>query len=74
MHLHRLIINQPFLPIQPASSHVQPIDTFRICISAYALNRYSKTVRIIRTEKHEDIAQFNQTMQMIIRVEDRFHG
>ncbi|CAF4393926.1 unnamed protein product [Rotaria magnacalcarata] len=49
------------------------IDSFRICISAYGLSRYSKTVRMHRTEKQENIARFDQTMQMMIRIYDSRH-
>ena len=65
IHLHRLIIEKPFLFIKETNHQEISIDTFRICINAYALSRYSKTIRVYSTD---NIAQLNQTMQMIIRV------
>ncbi|CAF1419460.1 unnamed protein product [Adineta steineri] len=66
IHLHKLIINKSFY----FNSQEISIDTFRICINAYALSRYSKTIRIYSTE---NFARFDQTMQFIIRIYDKRH-
>ncbi|CAF4708006.1 unnamed protein product [Rotaria sp. Silwood1] len=74
IHLHQLIINEPFHLIKDNNNQQKiNIDAFRICICAYALSRYSKTVRIYSTEKKQNIARFDQTMQMIIRIYDKRH-
>ncbi|CAF0847276.1 unnamed protein product [Rotaria sordida] len=74
IHLHRLIINKPFHLIKDNNNQQEiNIDTFRICISGCALSRYSKTVRVYSTEKQENIARFDQTMHMIIRIYDKRH-
>ncbi|CAF2835715.1 unnamed protein product [Rotaria sp. Silwood2] len=74
IHLHQLIINKPFHLIKDNNNRQEKnIDTFRICICAYALSRYSKTVRIYPTEKQKNIARFDQTMHMIIRIYDKRH-
>ncbi len=68
VHLHQLIIDKPFLLLKNANQQEISIDTFRICLSAYALSRYSKTVRVYSTKNN---ARFDQTMQMLIRVKER---
>ncbi|CAF4611483.1 unnamed protein product [Rotaria socialis] len=74
VHLHQLIINKTFYLISNNNTRQdKKIDSFRICISAYGLSRYSKTVRMYRTEKQENIARFDQTMQMMIRIYDSRH-
>ncbi len=62
IHLHKLIIDKPFILKEI------PIDKFRICITAYALSRYSKSVRVYLKENY---TRLDQTMQMIIRVKER---
>ncbi|CAM4781583.1 unnamed protein product [Rotaria magnacalcarata] len=74
VHLHQLIIKKTFYLIPDNNTRQdRKIDSFRICISAYGLSRYSKTVRMHRTEKQENIARFDQTMQMMIRIYDSRH-
>ncbi len=67
IHLHQLIIDKSFY----STRQEIPIETFRICISAYGLSRYSKSVRVYSTDKQDNFVRFNQTMQMIIRVKER---
>ncbi len=67
IHLHQLIIDKSFY-----SNHQEiSIETFRICISAYGLSRYSKSVRVYSTDKQDNLVRFNQTIHMIIRVKER---
>lgn len=66
IHLHHLRIDKPFIQWMNSDQQEVLIDTFRLCISVYALSRYSKTVRVYSTE---NTARFDQTMQMLIRVE-----
>lgn len=68
IHLHYLRINKPFIQLKDIHQHDVSIDTFRLCISVYALSRYSKTIRVYPTESN---ARFDQTMQMLIRVNRR---
>ena len=67
IHLHQLRIEKPFTQWTNAHQQEVSIDTFRLCISVYALSRYSKTVRVYSTE---NTARFDQTMHMLIRVEE----
>jgi hypothetical protein len=62
-----LIIDKPFILVKDDDGQEIRIDVFRLCISAYALSRYSKTIRVYSTENS---AQLDQTMQMMIRVKD----
>jgi hypothetical protein len=68
VHFHQLIIDKPFVLLKHANQQEITIDTFRICLSAYALSRYSKTIRVYSMKNN---ARFDQTMQMLIRVKER---
>ncbi|CAF1158775.1 unnamed protein product [Adineta ricciae] len=67
IHLHQLIVNKPFY----FDGQQKSIDAFRICVSAYALTRYSKTRRVYVSEKQEPVVRFDQTIQMLTRIYDK---
>ncbi|CAF0771780.1 unnamed protein product [Didymodactylos carnosus] len=65
VHLHQLRIYQPFL-VQKDNYKV-PVKSFRLCVVAYGMSRYSKTVRV----QSDKIAYLDQEIQLMIRIYDK---